>query len=199
MKKAWVLSYPFSAQRRLWSDWADAQADLSLCWAHRPTRKGTLGSTACMHSHSLCRAREVELCLKLPLVPYILWANNEGSRVTVQKRRLTWAFAVRLYDKYLYHMGWLSYIYIYIHNVMMDLFFKFRVIVLFVFVFLDYRAPQIFRPRYNLCCHMLHYFTCMWVTNQAYHKTNVLVWKPQITRTTANYTWATYNYSKSAI
>ena len=34
MKKAWVLSYPLSAQRRLWSDWVDAQADLSLCWAH---------------------------------------------------------------------------------------------------------------------------------------------------------------------
>ena len=34
MKKAWVLSYPLSAQRRLWSDWADAQADLSLRWAH---------------------------------------------------------------------------------------------------------------------------------------------------------------------
>ena len=34
MKKAWVLSYPMSAQRRLWSDWADAQADLSLRWAH---------------------------------------------------------------------------------------------------------------------------------------------------------------------
>ena len=30
MKKPWVLSYPLSAQRRLWSDWAD----LSLCWAH---------------------------------------------------------------------------------------------------------------------------------------------------------------------
>ena len=26
MKKAWVLSYPLSAQRRLWSDWTDAQA-----------------------------------------------------------------------------------------------------------------------------------------------------------------------------
>ena len=36
MKKAWVLSYPLSAQRRLWSDWADAQADLSLCRAHMP-------------------------------------------------------------------------------------------------------------------------------------------------------------------
>ena len=34
MKKAWVLSYPLSAERRLWSDWADAQADLSLRWAH---------------------------------------------------------------------------------------------------------------------------------------------------------------------
>ena len=34
MKKPWVLSYLLSAQRRLWSDWADAQADLSLRWAH---------------------------------------------------------------------------------------------------------------------------------------------------------------------
>ena len=31
MKKAWTLSYPLSAQRRLW---ADAQADLSLRWTH---------------------------------------------------------------------------------------------------------------------------------------------------------------------
>ena len=34
MKKAWVLIYPLSAQRRLWSDWADGQADLSFRWAH---------------------------------------------------------------------------------------------------------------------------------------------------------------------
>ena len=34
MKKSWVLSYPLSAQRRLWSDWVDAPADLSLRWAH---------------------------------------------------------------------------------------------------------------------------------------------------------------------
>ena len=34
IKKAWVLSYPLSAQRRPWSDWADAQADLSLRWVH---------------------------------------------------------------------------------------------------------------------------------------------------------------------
>ena len=35
MKKHWVLSYPLSAQRRLWSDWADAQAESeSLLGAH---------------------------------------------------------------------------------------------------------------------------------------------------------------------
>ena len=34
LKKACVLSYPWSAQRRHWSDWADSQADLSLRWAH---------------------------------------------------------------------------------------------------------------------------------------------------------------------
>ena len=34
LKKAWVLSLPLIAQRRLWSDWADTQADLSLHWAH---------------------------------------------------------------------------------------------------------------------------------------------------------------------
>ena len=34
MKKPWVLSYPLSAQRRLCSDWADAQVNLSLRWTH---------------------------------------------------------------------------------------------------------------------------------------------------------------------
>ena len=34
-KKHWILSYPLSAVRRLWSDWANAQADQSLRWAHR--------------------------------------------------------------------------------------------------------------------------------------------------------------------
>ena len=34
MKKHWVLSYQLSTQQRLWSDWMDAQTDLSFCWAH---------------------------------------------------------------------------------------------------------------------------------------------------------------------
>ena len=34
MKKPRILSYPLSAQRRLWLDCVDAQADLSLRWAN---------------------------------------------------------------------------------------------------------------------------------------------------------------------
>ena len=35
IKKHWALNYLLNAQGRLWSDWADAQDDLSLSWAHR--------------------------------------------------------------------------------------------------------------------------------------------------------------------
>ena len=40
MTKAWVLSYPLSAQQRLRSDWGNAQADLSLGWEHMPLFRG---------------------------------------------------------------------------------------------------------------------------------------------------------------
>ena len=33
---SWRPSVSSCGQRRLWSDWADTQADLSLRWAHRP-------------------------------------------------------------------------------------------------------------------------------------------------------------------
>ena len=48
MKKAWTLSYPLSAQRRLWSDWADAQADLSLRWAHSHIVSFVMSRLICM-------------------------------------------------------------------------------------------------------------------------------------------------------
>ena len=51
MKKACVLSYPLNAQRRLWWDWADAQAELNLHWAHMPF---------CTFCHML-----VHMCLKV--------------------------------------------------------------------------------------------------------------------------------------
>ena len=33
---SWGPNFSSHGQRRLWSDWADAQTDPSLCWAHKP-------------------------------------------------------------------------------------------------------------------------------------------------------------------
>ena len=61
MKKPWFLSYPLSAQRRLWSDWADAKADLSLRWAHTcfvgfVMSRLILYKVKMLHLNSPCRA-----------------------------------------------------------------------------------------------------------------------------------------------
>ena len=50
MKKPWVLSYPLSAQRRLWSDWVNAQSDLSLRWAHTHFVGFVMSSLICVCS-----------------------------------------------------------------------------------------------------------------------------------------------------
>ena len=54
MKKPWVLSYTFSAQRRFWSDWADAQADLSLRWAHSHFVGFVISRLNCNAMFSVC-------------------------------------------------------------------------------------------------------------------------------------------------
>ena len=42
LTRLWVLGYPLDALRRLWSDCADAQADLSLRWAHIHSWRSTV-------------------------------------------------------------------------------------------------------------------------------------------------------------
>ena len=65
MKKAGVLSYPLSAQRRLWSDCADAQADLSLRWAH------------CQFVGLSCRGSN-DMIKRAHLPRWFWWAPNYG-------------------------------------------------------------------------------------------------------------------------
>ena len=43
------------------------------------------------------------------LLPYFIRANSEGSGQTARMRRLAWAFAGRLCDKYHNLMSWLDY------------------------------------------------------------------------------------------
>ena len=63
---------PLSAQQRLWSDWVDAQADLSLCWAHR-----SFCWFCCAMAHLFC-------------------AYSKGSGKTTWMQMLAWVFADRL-------------------------------------------------------------------------------------------------------
>ena len=62
MKKAWALSYPLSAQRRLW---ADAQADLSLLWVHMPF---------CWFSHEVAHFSSSLAALRYLVRPILLWS-----------------------------------------------------------------------------------------------------------------------------
>ena len=77
MQKAWALSYPLSARRRLSSDWADAQADLSLCWAHTHFVVLSCRSSYCYIGDSLithswsCNLRD--------FLPVFLSPVNDGS------------------------------------------------------------------------------------------------------------------------
>ena len=63
IKTPWVLSYPLSTQRRLWSDCTDAQANLSLWWVH------------CMLVLSCCSSNGPGRA-KTCLMPY---ANNKSA------------------------------------------------------------------------------------------------------------------------
>ena len=61
----------------------------------------------CMRSHPVW----LEVCFfgrSLILLPYFMCANSEGSGETARMRRLAWAFAGRLYDKYHNLMSWLN-------------------------------------------------------------------------------------------
>ena len=65
MKKARVLSYPSSTQRRLWSDWADAQADLSVCWAHTHFVGFVMSQLAFPIFCFVCTCSLVFFCIKI--------------------------------------------------------------------------------------------------------------------------------------
>ena len=64
LKKAWILSYPLSAQRRLWSDWADTLIRLGGCpgWS-----ESSLGAHAILLVLSRCASNASFLTLTMHL------------------------------------------------------------------------------------------------------------------------------------
>ena len=63
MKKAWVLSYPLSTQRRHWSD-SDWQAHMPFCWfCHEPAHLLTFIS-GCVTSFKTSKSWQFDVCCK---------------------------------------------------------------------------------------------------------------------------------------
>ena len=52
------------------------------------------------HAQPFRGARDLVLCLKVPLDSLLLWASSGGSGETARMRRLAWTFAARIGDKY---------------------------------------------------------------------------------------------------
>ena len=118
IKKALVLSYPLSAQRRLWSDWADVQADLSLRWAHSHfvgfvmSRLALqLGSSCCtcilcfsrfikMWTHyfqkQICQCMPEKYSLKTPSKWFRLFHQIEQARLRLSGTTTTWQVSIEL-------------------------------------------------------------------------------------------------------
>ena len=61
------------------------------------------------HAQPSSAARCLIFSRTLRLLPYSMCANSEGSGETARMRRLAWAFAGRLCDKYHNLMSWLNY------------------------------------------------------------------------------------------
>ena len=68
-----------------------------------------LSSVNCSNAHvqPSSGARCLIFGLTLHLLPYLMCVNSEGSGESVWMRRLAWAFAGRLCDKYRNLMSWL--------------------------------------------------------------------------------------------
>ena len=125
---SWGPNVSWCQQRWLWSDWADAQADLSFAvltgdfvgfvmrqliffflhthfnkWA--PSSEFVSSSIPSWqiltaHAQPFRRARDLAFCLKVPLDSLLVWASSGGSGETARMRRLAWTFAARIGDKY---------------------------------------------------------------------------------------------------
>ena len=90
MKKPWVLSYPLSARQRLWSDWVDAQADLSLRWAHTHFVGFVTRRLNCISYRSICFIKWLsKVCLLICTVMILSFRTDmPGQTVQTQIRLL---------------------------------------------------------------------------------------------------------------
>ena len=89
LKTLWILDYPQRALRRLWSDSADAQVDLSLRWAHRQfCGKCCVPAQTCpvqTYQHDPKSVRNKNVILNF-LLNYHKWINTSCKQSKRKKR-----------------------------------------------------------------------------------------------------------------
>ena len=78
-----------------------------VSWDHGTFRL-PLTHSSNAHAQPSSGARCLIFCWTLRLLPYLMYANSDGSGETARMRRLAWAFAGRLCDKYHNLMSWLK-------------------------------------------------------------------------------------------
>ena len=87
MKKHYVLSYPLSALQGLRSDSADAQADPSLCWAHR---------SFCWFCHVVAHFALVSTAPGPPVLVFFCLTSQDCSAISVSEPISDFSFCVSL-------------------------------------------------------------------------------------------------------
>ena len=86
LKMLWNLGYPRSALRRFWSDCADAQADLSLRWAHiQSCEKGCVSTHITVHQiirkvvSNVLNSRKATKTIQSPKVIYYIQCVDNAA------------------------------------------------------------------------------------------------------------------------
>ena len=86
-EESWVPSYLLSDSED-WSDWADAQADLSLCWAHSHFVGFVMSRLICLnyrmaHSHKGRKRATSKAALQISTLTLRTWSSTGKTSMTV--------------------------------------------------------------------------------------------------------------------
>ena len=90
--------------------WWQLRDNWAISWDYGTFRPPQTHSSNA-HAQPSSGARCLIFGRTLHLLPYFMCANSAGSGETVRMRRLAWALAGRLCDKYHNRMSWLNYAY----------------------------------------------------------------------------------------
>ena len=94
---SWGPKVSSCGQRRLWSDWADAQADLSLHWGHTHIVGFVMSRLTCIYTDTrknpkCCVVRVLQMCMSIhpegPDLWFFVWSFSWPPYCVSEQRRI---------------------------------------------------------------------------------------------------------------